>query len=491
MKILYAAAEVAPFVKVGGLADVAGSLPKAINKLSGNEIRVILPLYGSIDPVQHKIENVPNSSTTIYLGHRDIHVSLKKTMLPNSDVIVYFVENEEYFGSHRDVYPNYVDPAFEHERFLVFGKAVLELMQKVDFKPDVINCNDWHTANIPIFLRTHFKDCDFYKACATVLSIHNLAYQGRFNPEILNFAHFDHDEYFKDGALEYWGDVNWLKGGIVFSEQINTVSEKYAKEIQTPEYGFGLDGLLREHQDKLTGILNGIDYSVWNPQTDKIIPENFSVNNLRGKVACKKSIQRQFGLPTKVGTVPMIGIISRLVDQKGFDIIANVMEELKDMNVQLVVLGTGDERYEKMFRHYNDTSDNIRASIGFDSMMAERIYAASDMFLMPSKFEPCGLGQIIAMAFGSVPVVRATGGLADTVVDHQEKNRGPANGFVFSNYDHLSLMGTIKRAVDTFKKKKEWEKLVKNALSYNFSWERSANRYLGIYKEAKDIKTGR
>lgn len=483
MKILYTAAEAAPFAKVGGLADVAGSLPKALKKLNGNDVRVIIPAYGSINFEANHVENVPNASMIIKLGDKDVPVSLKKTVLPNSDVIVYLVDNDEYFRSHKEVYPSAKDARFEQERFLVFSKAVLELMKKIDFKPDVINCNDWHTASIPVFLKTIYKDCDFYKYTATVFTIHNLAYQGLYSPDILEFAGLDKDEVFVSDKLEHNNDVNWMKGGIIYSDEITTVSEKYSAEIQTPEFGEGLEELLKSQNNKLYGILNGLDYTQWNPQTDNIISENFSTMNLRGKVGCKKSLQKQYGLAQKIATVPLIGIISRLVDQKGFDLIAQIADELKTLNIQIVVLGQGQEKYEQLFENLNDNSENIRATIGFDANMAKRIYAGCDMFLMPSKFEPCGLGQMIALNFGTVPIVRATGGLSDTIIDLKD-SVSHANGFVFEDYSAEELLDTIKRAAALFNNKSEWTRIIKNAMSSNFSWEKSANRYLLVYGKA-------
>jgi starch synthase len=484
MRILLTAAEVAPFAKVGGLADVAGTLPSAVKNL-GHDIRIVMPLYGSIDLSKYGIKDIKNCSAVLEMDDKRIPVSLKEGTLPNSDVIVYFVANDEYFCSHSEVYPKQQYLRFEQERFLVFGKAVLELIKKIDFKPDIIHCNDWHTANIPVFLKTLYRHDEFYKRTATVFSIHNLAYQGKYSPDVLDFAKIIPEEVFNVNGLEFYGDVNWMKGGIIYSDQVNTVSQKYAQEIQTPEYGEGLDGLLRASKHKLIGILNGIDYSVWNPETDGMIPENYSASDTRGKKECKRSLQKEYGLPQKIVTIPLIGIVSRLVDQKGFDLVARIADEFIEMDIQMIVLGSGQKEYEELFENLSKNSKNIRASIGFDAQVAQRIYAGCDMFLMPSKFEPCGLGQLIALKYGTIPIVRATGGLADTVVDrHDDGKEVNSNGFTFKDYDSGELLMAVKKAVKFYHDKKEWNKLVKTAMEYDFSWEKSAKSYIALYNRA-------
>jgi len=481
VKILFTAAEAAPYAKVGGLADVAGSLPKFIKK-SGNDIRVIMPLYGSIDQKKYNLQDVPNSEMDIQFGHRSLTVSLKQGKLPDSDVIIYFVVNNTYFGSHSEVYPSKAHERFEQERFIVFGMATLELMKRIHFKPDVIHCNDWHTANIPVYIKTNYRDCDFYRGTSTVYSIHNLAYQGRFGFEILEFANIIDNWVFGSEGLEYYGKLNWMKGGITYSDQINTVSHTYAKEIQTPQYGEGLDGLLLTNSHKLRGILNGIDYDEWNPKTDPVIPKNYSVIDLSGKAKCKSELQKELGLKQAPDT-PLIGLISRLVDQKGLDLIAGIAHDLKSMKIQLAVLGTGQEKYEMMFKDLTAISGNIKAVIGFDSKLAKRIYAGCDMFLMPSRFEPCGLGQLIALKYGNIPIARKTGGLADTVIDYDMDNKN-GNGFVFDAYDSYILYSAISRAVETYKNKKEWTHIINRAMQCDFSWEKSAKEYIDLYKKA-------
>ena len=481
MKILFTAAEVAPFAKVGGLADVAGSLPKFLKKL-GNDIRVILPLYGSINQAKYNLEDVSNSEINIKFGHREFTVSLKQGKIPDSDVTVYFIVNNTYFGSHSEIYPDKAHERFEQERFLVFGLSTLELMKKIDFKPDIIHCNDWHTANIPVYLKTNYRNCEFYKNTSTVYSIHNLAYQGKFGFEILEFGNIIDNGVYGSEGLEYFDKINWMKGGIIYSDQVNTVSPTYAEEIQSPEYGEGLDGLLRSNNYKLTGILNGIDYDVWNPKTDPVLPQNYSVVDLSGKNKCKIELQKELGLKQNPVT-PLIGLISRLVDQKGLDLIAGIAENIKNMDLQLAVLGTGQEKYELLFKDLTTTSDNIKAVIGFNGNLAKKIYAGCDMFLMPSRFEPCGLGQLIALKYGTIPIVRKTGGLADTVIDYNldEKN---GNGFVFEDYDSCVLFNAISRALNAYKNEQEWAHITNRAMRFDFSWEKSADKYVDLYKKA-------
>jgi len=482
MKILFVAAEVAPFAKVGGLADVAGSLPKALSKL-GNDIRVVLPCYGSINKQKYHLEDVFNTEIELNVGVKKVLVSLKQSRLPNSDVIVYFIDNNEYFGSHSEIYPQKKHAEFEQERFIVFGLATLKLMQKIGFKPDIIHCNDWHTANIPVQLKTKPEEFSYFSESAIIFSIHNLAYQGLFNKDILSFANLDVSALYNPEYLEFYGDINWMKGGIIFADRINTVSKKYAEEIQTKEYGEKLDGLLIANNNKLSGILNGLDTEEWNPKTDSAIPANYSQEDLTGKKVCKKALQKEFGLKQLL-SVPLFGVVSRLVDQKGLDLLSAISQDLKDMNIQLVVLGTGQEKYEIMFKDLSIITSNIKAVIGFDTKLAKRIYASCDMFLMPSKFEPCGLGQMISLRYGTIPIVRNTGGLSDTIIDYNT-NKKSGNGFVFEDYSADKLLDAITRAANAFKNKKTWNQLITRAMTFNVSWDKSAQEYLNLYKNAK------
>jgi len=479
MRILFASAEVAPFAKVGGLGDVAGSLPKSIKEL-GNDIRVIMPLWGCIDKDKYNLQDVPGSTVNLKLDKKDISVSLKQAKLPDSDVIVYFIVNNEYFGSLKEVYPKNCDAKVEQERFLVFGIGALKLMEKVSFKPNIIHCNDWHTANIPVYLKNSKNHLNFYSNSLVLFSIHNLAYQGIYGKEILDFANINTEKAFTPDGLEFFGDINWMKGAIVYSDQINAVSKTYANEIQVPEFGEGLDGLLELRNYKLTGILNGIDYKIWNPATDNLIQSNYSTEDLTGKKECKKALQKKFKLDQK-SSIPLLGIVSRLVDQKGLDLLAEIADDLKNTDLQLIILGTGDEKYEKIFKKLNKNTDNIKSLIGYDNNLAHQIYAGCDMFLMPSRFEPCGLGQLIALRYGAVPVVRKTGGLADTVIDYYINNE-LGNGFIFDNYNSDDLLETINKAIKVFKNKKPWSHIVNNAMNSEFSWQKSALEYQNLYE---------
>jgi len=479
MKILFASAEVAPFAKVGGLGDVAGSLPKAIKEL-GEDIRVIMPLWGCIDKDKYSIKSVPDSKINLKFDEKSISLTLKQTILPDSGLTVYFVDNEEYFGSLNEVYPKNSDPKTEQERFIVFGLGALKLMEKISFRPNIIHCNDWHTANIPVYLKATKSSLNFYSYASVLFSVHNLAYQGICDKDILDFANINADRVFMPDGLEFYNNVNWMKGAIVYSDQINAVSKTYAQEIQTPDYGEGLDGIMELRNYKLTGILNGIDYNIWNPETDSFIASNYSTKDITGKKACKKALQKEFKLEQKHST-PLIGVVSRLVDQKGLDLIADIADDLSKSSLQLVILGTGEEKYEKIFEDFARNTDNIKAFIGYNNDLAHKIYAGCDMFLMPSRFEPCGLGQLIALKYGTVPIVRKTGGLADTVIDYSTDNKN-GNGFVFEKYSSDELLNTINFAVKEFKNQQVWNNIINNAMSSRFSWQKSGIEYQNLYR---------
>lgn len=460
LKVLMVSSEVVPFSKTGGLADVVGSLPLAINKL-GVDIRVATPRYKSVK---------------IYGNEARL----------DDDVPVYFIEDEGYFmrdnlyGDKAGDYPDNL------ERFTSFSKKVLEILKDLDFKPDIIHCNDWQTALIPAYLKTILKDDPFYAGIKTVFTIHNIGYQGLFPKEEFPKTGLGWDLFSIDG-LEFYGKVNILKGGLVFSDIITTVSPTYAREIQTKEFGYGLDGVLAQRKDFIFGIVNGVDYDEWNPSKDKELQYHFSSTKIDGKDKEKIALQREGGLKEDVNA-PLIGIISRLADQKGLDIISQIIEPLLDMEVQLILLGTGDEKYHILFermkrKHPKKASIHLK----FDAVLAKKIYAGSDMFLMPSRYEPCGLGQLISLRYGTIPIVRKTGGLADTIIEYNPKT-GEGNGFVFERYDADELFGTIRRAVDLYKDKGTWRKLVLKAMKCDFSWEGSAKKYIELYKKIKSKK---
>lgn len=454
MKVLLCASEAVPFAKTGGLADVAGSLPFALKKLK-IDVHICLPKY----------KCVKAKGARAKLG---------------KNIPVYLIKNAQYFdrpylyGTEKSDYPDNL------ERFAFFCRSVLELIKKENFKPDIIHCNDWQTALIPVYLKTIYKDDPFYQGIKTIFTIHNMAYQGTFAKEEYPKTGLGWEHFHIEG-LEFYGMLNLMKGGLIFSDRITTVSPTYAKEIQTPEFGCKLEGVLSKRKDALAGILNGIDYDEWNPKTDKELFRKYSPSLAADKVYNKVGLQRECGLPVKPD-VPLLGVVGRLVHQKGFDILAEKINEICSMNLQFVLLGTGDEVYHKIMsdiakKYPKKTSINIK----FDAVLAKRIYASSDMFLMPSRYEPCGLGQMISLRYGTIPIVRKTGGLADTITEFNlQTNEG--NGFVFEDYTADELLDAIKRALDVYTNKKAWLSLVKRAMEYDFSWTSSAKEYIRLYK---------
>lgn len=463
--------EVAPYAKSGGLGDVIGALPQALTKL-GHDVRVVLPKYGLID------EGYVSEMQFLFymyvpLGWRNKYCGVFS--LEKKGVTYYFIDNEYYFGDR--VLYRWDDL----ERFAFFDKACLEILTRIEFKPDVIHCNDWQTGMVPVLLKAYYDRGEFYQGIRTVFTIHNLKYQGIYSIDtVADFYSLD-ASYFTDDKLEFHGCANLLKAGIVYADAVTTVSPTYAEEIKTPLGGERLDGLLSARDNSLFGILNGIDYDEYNPRHDQYIEATYSLRDcISGKKKNKMALQTQLGLPVD-GDKPMIGLVSRLVDQKGLDIIADAMNELMEFDIQLVILGTGEEKYENMFRHYAwCNSGKVSANITFSNEIAHKIYAASDLFLMPSLFEPCGLGQIIAMAYGTIPVVRETGGLKDTVQPYNEFT-GEGNGFSFYPANAHDLLFTLRRALHFYSEKDIWTKLVKNAMKQDFSWDESAKQYERIY----------
>ena len=478
MKILYVASEAAPFIKTGGLGDVAGSLPVTLKK-KGEDVRVMLPLYKCIDG---KYRQMMHYITNIYvnIGWRSQYCGVFS--MEYEGTTYYFVDNEYYFGGDKP----YDFIHLDCEKFIFFSKAVLSLLPTLDFRPDVINCNDWQTAPIPVFLDT-FYDNPFYRGIKTVMTIHNLKFQGRWDMEKIKDAMAIGDYYFTSDKLEYYKDANLLKGGLVYANKISTVSETYAKEIMSREYGEGLDGLLRARENDLVGIVNGISDD-WNPKNDSFIAKKYSIESLNDKKFNKTELQKELGLEVNPDKF-MIGIVSRLTDQKGFDLISCVMERLSEGGYQVVVLGTGDPGYENMFRHFaGKYPDRVSANIYFSNELSHKIYAACDAFLMPSRFEPCGLSQIIAMRYGALPIVRETGGLKDTVTPYNEFS-GEGTGFSFGAYNSEDMYYVINYAMRTYyDNPKAWEKLVKNAMKKDFSWSKSADKYLELYRNITGIK---
>ena len=470
MKVCFIAAEAAPFVKVGGLGDVIGSLPKALREL-GVDARVILPLYSSIDRERFGLKY--KAYQFVDLGWRHSYCGIFETEVDG--VPCYFVDNEQYFN--RDSIYGQID---DGERFAFFSKAALEILPALDFKPDVVNVNDWHTALSVIYLDVlKSREAEFYKDMKSVLSIHNIEFQGRFNPYEMGNLFGLENKYFD--ALIYNGDVNLLKGAIQLADRVNTVSETYAREILDPYFSYGLDKILTVEQGKLRGILNGIDVDKFNPKTDPMIPVNYDLKTFEDKVQNKLAFQKEMDLEVNAD-IPLIGMVTRLTHQKGIDLILQASEEILKTGAQLVILGTGDAHYESALRsleHYRH--DRVRSILLFSNEMSAKIYAASDLFLMPSKTEPCGLSQLISMRYGTVPVVHRVGGLRDTVIPFTGVE---GNGFTFESFQSGDMMDAIYRAVTCFyQSPDEWKQIIKNNLQKDVSWEQSAKKYLDLYHE--------
>lgn len=479
MKIMFASAEVAPFSKVGGLADVIGSLPKVLEQM-GHEIAIFTPLHGFIDEEKYNIEEIPNSKLVINYSYGEYYFKLKTAKLPGTNINVFFLDNSKYFAPFQSVYPRNLDTRYEHERFIAFSHAVIEYAKLLNFKADIVHSNDWHTAMIPVYLKVNYKEDPFFAGTKSVFSIHNLAYQGQWFDDLLYFAQLDHRYVWNCWGVEHFGMLNWMKGAINYSDKIVVVSEKYAQEIKTFEGGNGLDWTLNHNAHKLVGILNGVDYTEYNPAIDNVLPKKYDLNSLDNKQACKKALLKAFDLPY-YEEQPVIAIVSRLVEQKGFDLFGPVCEKLKELDAKFIILGTGAQKYEDMFKYLNATSSNIRAKIEYGADLSHLIYAGADMFLMPSAFEPCGLGQLIALKYGTPPVVRATGGLEDTVIGHPLEG---ATGFKFWDYNSYAMLDCIQYAMEVFKDKKEWQKVMHNGMKADFSWDLSAEKYVETYKSA-------
>jgi len=470
MKVLFVTAESHPFMKVGGLGDVAYALPKALIK-NGIDARVILPKYGKIAE-EFKKTMIPLAEFNVSVGWRNQYCGLQ--YLEYDGIPFYFIDNEYYFN--RENAYGYDD---DGERFSFFDRAVLEAINYMEeFKPDILHCNDWHTGMIPPLLKQYYPNL---KNIKTVFTIHNLQYQGLFSKNILQELLSLDDSYFNDAALKQYDGVSFMRGGLNFSDKISTVSNSYAEEIKTPYYGEGLDGLLNYRKDDLSGIVNGIDYELFSPSTDKDIYHNFDYKSIDGKHVNKIELQKHLKLPV-CSDIPVIGIVTRLVKQKGLDLIAYVLEELLQQEIQLVVVGTGDVEYENMLRYFaGKYPEKVSANILFDNSLAKKVYASCDMFLMPSLFEPCGIGQLLALRYGTIPIVRETGGLKDTVRAYNEvENTG--NGFSFANYNAHDMLFTIKKAISYFYDKKIWETMVINAMKEDNSWVKSAKLYEDLYK---------
>jgi starch synthase len=483
MKIAFASSEIVPFAKTGGLADVAGALPKELAKL-GNEVKVFMPKYYPINEYEygHQYDSLIGEMKISTGGfEHSVHAFYGK--LPNSDVDVYFIHYPAFF--HRPKI--YTEDWDEDERFILFSKAVIHVMQKLGWSPDIIHVNDWQTALIPVLLKENYKWDSLFHKTKTVLTIHNIGYQGRFSLDSYKRAELPADLYENFGILVHEGDSNFLKAGILYSDIINTVSDTYAKELLTPEYGSGMDGYLWLRHTDFFGIVNGVDYTVWDPETDSTIPYNYSLKNMSGKLKNKKALLEKLSMPFS-SEVPLIGLVSRLVAQKGFDIIGDVLVDLLKLDAQFVILGSGSPEYEQMFQNAaNSYPNKIGVYFGYNEELAHQIEAGADIFLMPSHYEPCGLNQIYSLKYGTVPVVRKTGGLADTVQDWNEFNQygqDIGNGFSFYEYSGKALLSSVIRAINDFHNKPVWRKIQKNGMTKDYSWKHSAEEYIELYNRA-------
>ena len=476
LKVLIMAAEMVPFAKTGGLADVTGALPKAL-RAQGHDVRVAMPRYGRIDPARFELQSA-GEPYTVTIDEQAIDAQLM--LAQAGDVPVYMVENARYF--ERDGIYMYEDDA---DRFIFCCRAALEGVKRLGWQPDVIHCHDWHTAIVPNWLKTIYRHDPFFANTACIYTIHNLAYQGIFGYRVLEVAGVDEYGFLAHPDTPHLNDVvDFMGRGIYYADIVNTVSETYAREIRTPEFGEGLDPLLRDRADRLYGVLNGIDTTINDPAGDAYLAAHYDTRNLDGKRACKHDLQITAGLPERPET-PLIGVISRLTMQKGFDLIEQALEPLlRTADMQLVVLGTGDQ-------HFHDWLSELRARfpqqlaafLTFKAELAQKIYAGSDLFLMPSRSEPCGLGQMIALRYGSIPLVRATGGLADTIADCDAQPH-TGNGFTFADYTPATLEATLLRALARYRRPAEWRELMLRAMQADNSWASSARRYAELYRRA-------
>jgi starch synthase len=482
MKILFVSSEGLPYSKTGGLADVVEALPKALAEM-GHEVAVLLPRYHG-----NKISSTLISSITVPLGDvlRFPAIAEGQTL---AGVRYYFVDDPGMFdrsGLYGDKAGEYAD---NPERFTEFSRAAIEFMKRV-WLPDLVHCHDWQTALVPVLLRTQHAADPAVRNLPVVFTIHNLGYQGLFPQTAVRQAGLPQTLFTMD-TLEFYGKLNFLKGGLIFSDYLSTVSRRYAKEIQTPEYGAGLEGVIRNRSDRLVGILNGVDYSVWSPEADKLIAQNYSAPNLDGKKVCKKNLLEIFHLPAENLERPLIGIVSRFADQKGFDLIARIAPELMKENLAIVALGTGQPEYERLFNDLaKKNHSRVGVKIGYDNALAHKIEAGADMFLMPSRYEPCGLNQIYSLRYGTVPIVRATGGLDDTVQSFEPKTL-QGTGFKFDAYDGKALLEAVRAALKAFRDAKAWRALMANGMAKDFSWKTSAAAYVTLYEAARRARIPR
>lgn len=479
MRIAFATSECVPFVKTGGLADVCGALPKAL-ALLGHEVKVFLPLYQSVRVLDHDLVFAHEfHNTQMRVGERTATVNVWYQR-NDAGVEHYFIDCPHYY--HREqVYTSHAD---EDERFILLQDMIIHILQRFSWSPEVLHCNDWQTGLLPVFVREKYNWDQLFATTAAVLSIHNVGYQGRFASASVGRAGLKYDKYHLGGAYEFYGSFSFLKAGLMYADMITTVSPTYAHEIQTEEYGADLDGVLRYRSHDLVGILNGIDVEDWNPSVDRHIPQRYSPATLSDKIKNKQALLEYTHLPARENT-PLIGIITRLAEQKGMELVASVLPQLMELPVQLIVLGSGAEKYENFFRWAAHTyPEKCYAYLGFNNELAHLITAGCDMFLMPSRYEPCGLNQMYCLNYGTVPIVRRTGGLADTVRDYYEFNE-QGTGFSFYDFTPYALWTSILRALDLWEQKDIWREVMQRGMVEDFSWKHSAQQYVEVYQRAR------
>jgi starch synthase len=484
IKILLATPEAVPFAKTGGLADVAGALPKSL-KVLGCEIKLVMPYYRMVKqsglPLRYLGEEIEvpmgdeKLKADVYLGHL------------SEDIPVYFIGREEFFDReylYSTPRGDYFDNA---ERFIFFSRAVLNLCQHMEFSPDIIHHHEWQTGLIPAYLKSIYQSDPLFSHTAAVFTIHNIAYQGMFKKEKFRLTGLPEEMYNPEG-IEFWERINFMKAGIVYADGINTVSQKYSEEIQTPEYGYGLEGILRKRRESLYGILNGVDYQDWDPSHDPYLIARYDLKDISGKRECKKDLLKEFHLPSSLENAPVFGMISRLADQKGFDLLMEILEQLFSLDMGFVLLGTGEQKYHDLFTQVAQKyPQKAGIRIAYDDRLAHKIEAGADFFLMPSKYEPCGLNQIYSLRYGTIPVVRATGGLDDTITQYDPASK-KGNGFKFTRYDAKEFLNTIRVAIGFYSQPHHWRELIRNAMTADFSWNRSAEAYLRLYQKALEKK---
>jgi starch synthase len=485
LNILFVSSEVEPFAKTGGLADVSSALPQAIKDL-GHEIRIIMPKYKSVEERKFRLHEVLRlKEIDVPFGQETEKASVKSCILANTTakIQVYFLANESLFNrsglyvdseTHKDYEDN-------DKRFIFFCRGVLETLRRLGWQPDIIHCNDWQTGLIPAYVKTTYRGDRFFATVKTIFTIHNMAFQGSFPRSSFPKTHLP-DYLFSPDGVEFYGNFNFLKSALVYADIITTVSEKYALEIQSSdEYGCGMSSILQKRKSDLYGILNGIDYSIWNPEIDNLIPQKYDARNLDGRSTNKIELLRKFKLEHRENT-PVIGCISRLTEQKGFDLIGQIADDFLKLDVQFVLLGTGEKKYHDLFEAVQKRyPQKVGVYLGFNNDLAHLIEAGSDMFLMPSRYEPCGLNQMYSLRYGTIPIVHATGGLDDTIEDYNPES-GNGTGFKFSRYDATELLRAIERSIAVYANRPVWRKMMKQAMQKDFSWESSARKYISLYK---------